>query len=58
MMRSVSTICGVLMTEQRKVDTADEAKSKAGPANLTGKALDSVALVACKFNKESRMGGL
>jgi hypothetical protein len=47
MMRSVSTIWGVEMTEQMVVETAEETKSNAGPAERRGNQEESVALVAC-----------
>ena len=46
MMRSVRTIWGVEMTEQMVVETAEETKSKAGPAKRRGNHEESVALVA------------
>src|SRR6056297_2917311 len=51
MIRSVRTIWGVLMTEQMVVETAEETKSKAGPAKLTGNQEDSVLFVASKTAK-------
>lgn len=47
MMRSVSTIWGVEITEQMVVDTAEAAKSKAGPAKRRGNQEEREALVYC-----------
>jgi hypothetical protein len=49
MMRSVRTIWGVEMTEQMVVETAEAAKSKAGPAKRRGKQEEREALVYCRI---------